>query len=443
METKSNTKRRLAFLHHKSFLIVVGLLLAAGALTAGIYLPSHFTHRHLDQVRDDWQMLNVAMGSYGMDRCGAYFPPDTSTRRERLEPGAPLTYECDANWIVSQPVGYRRQIITHWSPLTSPIAYATSIPRDPFNGGAEYGYFSFNGHDGYPLLAVLHSPGPDVRADLDLPLMRWQLFAYFEQNATNNWTLNAEDKGLIRQIVAPNLYDPTNGLRSSGDLVAVYWTYEGPFGFGGDRAKDWAEFPAPKIIVNESDIDNPLRAVPEVCEVVPAMPLLLPSKFKQTLEQNGMSAVDYGPLMNRLGRDFEEIFREPRALTDEEVAAFDDWKKELPYFWSSLDTVHSYTDWSLPPDQFFALLPVLGKCLLLQSAAQLNGPHPGYAYGGPSTIMEIIRINRPRCVEPLAPQHQRVFDELTRLSTAMRAQADAASAAKQAERIKAEQAAVQ
>ena len=99
----------------------------AGAVAAGKAIHE----RRLERVRGDFDMLAKAMNGYGIDRCGGYMPPDTSERR-KADPSIPLTFECQVGYMEKMPVGRDHKPREFWCPLTTPIAYAGEIPRDPF-----------------------------------------------------------------------------------------------------------------------------------------------------------------------------------------------------------------------------------------------------------------------------------------------------------------------
>lgn len=428
-----NSSRR--FRLFKPAWLTMIILLTGAALIAGIVLPSHITKKRLEQVSRDGRVFRFDLTKYGMDRCGIYSPPDTSTRRARLEPNAPLTFEFDEKWITSQPVGFYNKPVTHWAPLTTPVAYAESVLRDPFNDGALIGYFTFTLHDHMPLIDVIHSVGPNGRADVDLPVLREQMFRYFSLRHPRSTELQKEDKGFIRELVTPYLYDPTNGLRSGGDLIMVIPWGDVPFGWTGMHSQSWAEFEAPLIVINEKDMNNPLRLVPGLWETTLELPLYLPVDFANALQSEGMSADNIDPLRNWLGRDFSDFFNEPRPLTDEEMAAWDSWVKQMPEFWRILGGETPSYKFEVSQDQFFNIMPVLGKCLLLKYAVDLNGERPYRASVGPSRISNVLNYNRPRCVEPLTLHQQRVFDELYRLGNAIESQSEILARAKQKERL--------
>ncbi len=90
--------------------------------------------------------------------------------------------------------------------LTSPVAYLATMPADPFReGGWHYDYWT-NGSDVW----VIRSVGPDGVPDADLAKLGEALAAHRESKA---WPPEHQDW----------IYDPSNGLKSPGDLMLKPW----------------------------------------------------------------------------------------------------------------------------------------------------------------------------------------------------------------------------
>ncbi len=97
--------------------------------------------------------------------------------------------------------------------LTTPVAYITSLPYDPFHGdGQEYSY-GYGSCDGS--YYVLTSWGPDQQDGIGDPdkLNEWQ---YTGARMSDRFEVAVRDSQLI---MADFLYEPSNGTTSQGDLI--------------------------------------------------------------------------------------------------------------------------------------------------------------------------------------------------------------------------------
>ena len=155
--------------HQKSNKHLVSLLtLVVLVLITGCRMSDQEILKRLDQVEKDFKLLEIGVASYGIDRCGYYYPPDTSLHRKR-NPKLPLTFETDPAFIEMLrkepgcPFGG-----TYWDPLTTPVAYVKLIPGDPFRNNAPYGFASWTLHDNSCVVGILYSPGPDGKEDVTL-----------------------------------------------------------------------------------------------------------------------------------------------------------------------------------------------------------------------------------------------------------------------------------
>ena len=98
-----------------------------------------------------------------------------------------------------------------------------------------YGYASWNWHkNDLPTLSVVHSPGPDGRDDR--PIVELQhdvsvLLASRKAAAAIAGTQGPLSEHLLR-LVAADFYDPTNGLKSRGDLIMFSQWGAVQLGFG-------------------------------------------------------------------------------------------------------------------------------------------------------------------------------------------------------------------
>jgi hypothetical protein len=169
----------------KHILGALALFLVAAPLAA-VVSNRFLENRALDRVERDWNDLRMACMNYGLDRCGVYYPPDTAERRKE-EPGFPLTFEFDGDFITRRPTGKKQEPVSFWFPLTTPIAFVREIPLDPFHPGHRYGYTCWNLHDSYPVLAFFYSPGPDRKTDLPLSELRERIERYFQGRPRLIW----------------------------------------------------------------------------------------------------------------------------------------------------------------------------------------------------------------------------------------------------------------
>ncbi|MBI5154928.1 prepilin-type N-terminal cleavage/methylation domain-containing protein [Candidatus Poribacteria bacterium] len=167
---------------HRAFtLIELLVVVAVIAILAAIALPNFLeaqTRSRVSRVKADFATVAIAMESYAVDHNG--WPPDWDSQMYGTVPfGEGKTYAI----------------------LTTPIAYITTPPRDPFNG-ILYEYYQED--------AIIRFGDPWVPS--------WQRrgihwFAYsFGPDRIND--LLAQDQELAIQ----RMYDPTNGTVSGGDV---------------------------------------------------------------------------------------------------------------------------------------------------------------------------------------------------------------------------------
>ncbi|MBE7557544.1 prepilin-type N-terminal cleavage/methylation domain-containing protein [bacterium] len=112
---------------------------------------------------------------------------------------------------LSQPPTAEYHFILH--PLTTPIAYLTQVPRDLFAKESSEDYLRANG-------SYFRGDGVDTRD---------YLYTYLRESASTSylsfyrrygrWVLWGHGPDLCRQSDPDLIYDPSNGLTSSGDIV--------------------------------------------------------------------------------------------------------------------------------------------------------------------------------------------------------------------------------
>ena len=162
-------------------LIVVAIIAILAAIAVPNFLEAQVRAKVVT-VRNDFRSILVAMEAYRVDN-NAY-PPDY--------------YPDDGygNWVLD----YRRFV-----PLTTPIAYLSSIPVNPFfddTPGVPRGNYSYWGNEPtmnkeYDVAFQITSCGPDRVSTM---------------SPRADWVINRTPEFLNE------LYDATNGTRSRGDL---------------------------------------------------------------------------------------------------------------------------------------------------------------------------------------------------------------------------------
>jgi hypothetical protein len=216
-------------------LAVAGILFVAGWFAA-TWLS---VLRRLERVREDFTLIHRGLSEFGVDIAGIH-PPDTSMRREK-NPSVPLTFEWEPGYAyrVGRAKGVGSIPPSVDSPLynclTTPVPYVeASHLRDPFRWGATYGYASWNWqHDDLPTLAIVHSPGPDGRDDRSIVELQREVRALLVSRKAAGVDENvAPPAEALRDMVVKDLYDPTNGVRSRGDLIMFSQWSSVRFGFG-------------------------------------------------------------------------------------------------------------------------------------------------------------------------------------------------------------------
>ena len=164
----------------------------------------------LEKVEIDWNIITKAIQDYSIDHWDR--PPDTVLHR-KSNPAFPLTFETDMSFAKRQEVSAISNLKPTGDTLTSPVGYLSKLPLDPFNPGHYYGYTVWLDCDD---IIILHSPGPDRKDDLPLEELRNILDPCFQKRGWGG--LTGSDTSVIRNLIFPHMYDPTNGIHSRGDL---------------------------------------------------------------------------------------------------------------------------------------------------------------------------------------------------------------------------------
>ncbi len=339
------------------FLFAFICVAAAGIVTYQTYFS---TAALLDQVESDWKDLRVALQEYGLDRCGIYFPPDTTERRT-MNPEVFLTFETDTPYITNQPLGESGKPVTFWLALTTPIAYRGELPVDPFRPKHFYGYTCWNLHDPYKkALAVFYSPGPDGKEDLPLVEMREQIEAYLRQRSPSMMP-SPEDYGVLREMIRPGLYDPDTG---EGDLI---WIVDGAGRAYGWRIEDpeWMKAPMPQLpplqppeqrqTLPQFVLNDPLPTPASMAELANSRELVaVPHEYWSVLQQfcsmgkdsqyggRQIESRSFDVLRDRFGKDFMDFFLHPGPLTEREKENFRHWRHEQSRWWSLMELAFKF-----------------------------------------------------------------------------------------------------
>ena len=163
-------------------------------ILAAIAVPNFLeaqTRSKVSRVRSDQRSLATAVEAYFVDS-NAY-PAWTTDASNYCNPKG-LAEKTIPSFTLYKGSGSAMTI-------TTPIAYMTGLPKDPWaEEGATFGFYSVKKDDkpGW----VMFSPGPDQKYDLD-----WKLY---------DPTVTQPSPELLRYT-----YDPTNGTVSPGDIIRV------------------------------------------------------------------------------------------------------------------------------------------------------------------------------------------------------------------------------
>jgi hypothetical protein len=421
----------------KHLLLALALILVAAPLAA-VVSNRFLESRALDRVERDWNELRMACVNYGLDRCGVYYPPDTAERRMD-DPGFPLTFELDKDFITRRPTGNKQEAVTFWFPLTTPVAYASKIPLDPFHPGHFYGYTCWNLHDFYPTLAFFHSPGPDRKADLPMPELRQRIERFF-QNRPPSPVIQSQDYGALREILRPYLYDPERREDDSGDLV---WILDGAYEPWGFRHYSglFETAATPELPISEEPIPvaiaegwEPGRMLPKprthqemmVRERTIPLPEAVAGRLRvaELMDWSGGSprlpVQKITALMNHLGRDFESFFVHPSPLDAGQLERLKAWEKETPLWWNALAFEQPLVDnsgvMSFPAKDVYVLLPLFGKSYLLLVARDLGEGREELALRRLNQFQDFLEYLKNNSYFEDDPYEGRVMEELQRLS---------------------------
>lgn len=399
----------------------------------------------LKQVAAHWDELQKGIHVYGIDHCGQAFPPDNSARADGAS-GEHLTFECD-------PERTRLLPTAPQPPLTTPVAYLAALPRDPFSSdGRTYGYFCWNWRERLLPVAVLLSPGPDRRQDVDPWHLRRQLDRHIQaRRDAAGWS--DEDRGVVASLITPHLYDPTNGLVSGGDLIRVLDAGNQAWGWGKvNRA--WRRRIAPDLPLNAAPLpETELASVwtgngapPEARTMAEKLrrreSIWCPEDVIRTLLEAGAVECDLasnrcqllpeslGPVRNVFGREYRDFFAAPRPLTGSEKEALQAWRRTAPAWWDSMSRpLRATQPWQrqlLPSADLYTVLPLFGKSQILMAAAELQEGRKREARARMEALQEALRRISDG---PVDAYEAYVHRELNRLAAALKSWTEGKEAA--------------
>jgi len=185
-------------------LIVVAIIGILAAIAIPNFLQAQ-TRSKVARAEAEMRQVATALESYYIDN-NVYPPPSNcDTDPGNTIPNGALV---DGSVAVDQTTGIavaQDAGVTAIN-VTTPIAYITSLPTDPFRSNQE-GLYSY----GTKILTcwILHSYGPDTVADTtDL-----------ETNYVTDCNIKTDAGGA--DLAPDYAYDPTNGTTSVGDIVRV------------------------------------------------------------------------------------------------------------------------------------------------------------------------------------------------------------------------------
>ena len=163
-------------------LIEILIVVAIIAILAAIAIPNFLAAQiraKVSRAQAELQTLATSLEAYYIDQND--YPPDT--------------LHGSGNW----------QSIYPWIPVTTPISYISSIPKDQFYG---FAYFS---PEEYGFYTYVHEPyGRLAPPDENNILFRWYAYSFGPSRTNESY------KADWYPVTA--LYDPTNGIVSYGQI---------------------------------------------------------------------------------------------------------------------------------------------------------------------------------------------------------------------------------
>jgi len=290
------------------------------------------------ETRAVFDEVRTATVSYGVDRCGVFMPPDTLGVTTSSAGTTGLTLLTDNAWMQRQltEAGYSS---THWHALTTPVAYLGRIPHDPFAPRNPIGYIAppFARDGGLPFLAAVRSVGPNGTEDVDLGLFRERLLPLVEHRSLSMAEPLPDEMGpyvaaMIEELL-PNIYDPTNGTFSHGDLIRVFDTqrvlFDSQWTSDPQLWRISAEGVAPDFSLDHIEaVSRPITGALAATTNWEGRTFLAPLFEMETEELTTLIESNRG----RLG-EFAHALQTPRPLDPTEALGVMEWSQDNADWW--------------------------------------------------------------------------------------------------------------
>jgi hypothetical protein len=193
-----------------------------------IFLPPAIERVKVRQTFEDMKKIANAVESWSIDNShypytDNYFKTGERFLNEYYEKYITDDYEDIAKGAYILPYGnpaapdaiynyYNRGLLRDYARLTTPIAYLNEAPIDPFSREEEQHYrYGIHPVGGGPWIIV--SNGPDGDEDLDV-----NLFGLHTGRQTASNYYDSVHYGYEKPLIEYK-YDPTNGMKSNGDII--------------------------------------------------------------------------------------------------------------------------------------------------------------------------------------------------------------------------------
>ena len=197
-------------------LIVVAIIAILAAIAVPNFLEAQIRSK-VSRLYADYRTCGMALEAYHVDH-GTYINPWFNGREEAPMPEPNWT----GGWLVLDGGGGKSGV--GWQ-LTTPVAYITSIPDDPF--WIDHGIK----HYGVPM----HHAGPLYWGVLRANNLTWFPPPHTIHSSLHKYFLESCGPDLAQHGFSPAgpgpyyIYDPTNGTVSTGDI----WYIQGDGFLGG------------------------------------------------------------------------------------------------------------------------------------------------------------------------------------------------------------------
>ena len=222
-------------------LIVIAIIAILAAIAVPNFLEAQVRAK-VSRAQTDMRALATGLESFRVDN-GAY-PEGTDNPANYPQALANILGELAPGYYTFRTRGSAgEQVGRDFRGLTTPIAYAASIPSDPFiagKGPLTYAYRNAKSkRNGWVLTSVgpdtdLLAPGGKGSGNLTNPLSTGvdqksparladlnerEVIHYIEGNPTN--PVSGAGGTALRQLLEDLTYDPSNGSRSEGDIWRI------------------------------------------------------------------------------------------------------------------------------------------------------------------------------------------------------------------------------